>query len=259
MADTKYLNRNCKCSLENIQSIQITGAEYNTSINYCIDKGDITGLYNGDITGLYNNYKPSSGFVGFYGTDTHSASYTTGANSVSYIGVNVIGGEITSTADLGVQSPVLSPELQIRDIIRSRTRFVTISRRRPVKSASAINEIRARQTLKRLIGESRFHRYISDGFLSVKAKSGRVYQIFAGTRMTNVYQQGKMIERLCVELLGNYPPTDALIMRYLLILDDEAAFRTQCNVHNALIDIAQIAAQDTRPLLTIYNELKQAA
>jgi hypothetical protein len=94
-----------------------------------------------------------------------------------------------------------------------------------------IRETRARETLKRVLGDDKFKRFLKHGFVSVRAKSGLVYQIFPAHGITNVYRDGEHIERLCVVLRGSFPPTDSLIMRYLLILNDERDFRKHAIEH----------------------------
>jgi hypothetical protein len=120
------------------------------------------------------------------------------------------------------------PKSQLREIIRSR-QSPTIITRKPAPTVTDIREVRARETLFRVLGEEKFRRFLKHGFVSVRAKSGLVYQIFPGHDFTNVYQDGVKIERLCVVFKGNFPPTDSLIMRYLLILNDEREFRRHAN------------------------------
>lgn len=117
------------------------------------------------------------------------------------------------------------------DIIRGRHAPVILTSRRSIAVAADAREIRARETLRRVLGEEKFKRFLKHGFVSVRAKSGLVYQIFPGHDMTNVYRDGQRTERLCVVLSGSFPPTDSLIMRYLLILNDERDFRSHAIEH----------------------------
>jgi hypothetical protein len=88
------------------------------------------------------------------------------------------------------------------------------------------------------------------------------YQIFPGHGITAVYDRGIMVERLCVVLAGKFPPTDSIIMRYLLILNDENEFRklaiphgvTQARRHK----VTPRSIQAERSLVEIYRELKAA-
>lgn len=131
-------------------------------------------------------------------------------------------------------------------------------RRKALPMAQDIREQRARETLKQVIGEKKFANFLKSGFLSVKAKSGLVYQIFPGHGVTCVFDQGKLVDRLCVVLQGGFPPTDSLIMRYLLILNNESQFRSYANKHTPIIQVYQEVPVDMRPLTEIYKELKSA-
>lgn len=49
------------------------------------------------------------------------------------------------------------------------------------------NEEKARQLLQRLIGFRRFVKYIRDGFVSFRGRSGKIYQIHSGDKFTTVW------------------------------------------------------------------------
>jgi hypothetical protein len=126
---------------------------------------------------------------------------------------------------------------------------------------SDVREIRARETLRLVIGDEEYRDFLKKGFVSVYNKaSGRTYQIFPGHKFTNVYEGGKLIEKLCVVLSGDFPPTDSLIVRYLMILNNEERLWQLANKHGAYIEkSANIIPADNRSLIEIYNELKMAA
>lgn len=126
--------------------------------------------------------------------------------------------------------PKATPADRLKAIMAARIAPAIHLRRQPIVSLGDVREQRARETLRRVIGEDRFRRFLASGFVSVRAKSGMVYQIHPGHGLTKVYRDGKMIEQLCVVLSGNFPPTDSIIMRYLLILNDEVFFRSKANV-----------------------------
>jgi hypothetical protein len=91
-------------------------------------------------------------------------------------------------------------------------------------------ERRARETLRKVSGESQFRNYLKYGFVTARAKSGRHYQIFPGMKMTKVFEQGALIEELCTYVAGNFPATDQVIVRFLMILNSEEDFRQRSNV-----------------------------
>lgn len=120
--------------------------------------------------------------------------------------------------------PIVAPGDRIRQMIRNRMGPVIRRRRTSLSIAADMREERARQTLRRIIGEHAFRKFVRDGFVTVVPKSGLTYRIYPGHGVTEVYDRGIMVDRLCVVLRGEFPPTDSLLMRYLLILNDEGEF-----------------------------------
>jgi len=107
-----------------------------------------------------------------------------------------------------------------------------IRTRKSLSIAINVQEERARQTLRRIIGDQAYRKFFRNGFITVVSKSGLTYRIFPGCGITEVYDRGIMVDRLCVVLDGNFPPTDSLIMRYLLILNDEGEFSKYAIKHH---------------------------
>jgi hypothetical protein len=118
--------------------------------------------------------------------------------------------------------------------------------------------MRARETLRRVIGEDKFRDFVRKGSISVRAKSGFVYQIFPSHALTNVYNQGKLIDKLCVVLSGGFPPTDSLIVRYLMIINNEEEFRSKA-IRHAVSPIAARVNKTQRSLVEEFRSLKVAA
>jgi hypothetical protein len=126
----------------------------------------------------------------------------------------------------------VSAQDKLREIIKERM-APRIHVSRSLDRAADEREIAARQTLARVLGDDGYCGFLKNGFVTVRGKSGLTYQIFPGHKMTNVYNHGKFVEKLCVVMDGNFPPTDELIMRYLLILNDENEFRKYAIVHHS--------------------------
>lgn len=82
-------------------------------------------------------------------------------------------------------------------------------------------ELTARETLLKLLGREKYDECLQKGRLHVKAKSGKIYVIKPGYSFVNVYERGKLLGNICIQLSGDWPETDSLIMRYLLLLNDE--------------------------------------
>lgn len=163
------------------------------------------------------------------------------------------------SGSLSVRTPLESPLSRLQKIIQARQSPLIISSRKHIKITDNSQELRARETLRRILGEDRYQRFLKDGFVTIRGRSGKTYQVFPNTHFTNVYLDGEMIERLCVVLKGNFPPTDSLIMRYLLILNDEEDFRRHAIVHRAISNKSRTNPVDNRPLTEIYREIIKAA
>jgi hypothetical protein len=148
---------------------------------------------------------------------------------------------------------------KLREILEKRVAPNIISSCKPLGFTQDEREMRARETLRRVLGEQKFRDFVRRGSISIRAKSGMVYQIFPGHDFTKVYNCGKLVDRLCVVLQGNFPPTDSLIMRYLMILNNEQQFRSYAIKHgvDGLITLPQ--KPDQRTLVEIFKELKLAA
>jgi len=150
-----------------------------------------------------------------------------------------------------------TPQERMREIIQSRQAPAIHRSRKSLHHPETIEETRARETLKAVLGMDKFRSFIKNGFVSVRANSGLVYQIFPGHDMTTVYRDGEPIERLCVVLKGKFPPTDSLIMRYLLILNDEKDFRSYAITYRT-IRKQELKVVTQEPLTAIFNRLKAA-
>jgi hypothetical protein len=154
--------------------------------------------------------------------------------------------------------PTKTPKERLREILDSRMAPGILSSCKPLGMSKDIREIRARETLLRVLGEDKFRDFIRRGHVTVRAKSGLVYQIFPGHGITSVYDRGTMVERLCVVLTGDFPPTDSLIMRYLMILNNEQQFRGFAIKHGVIRP--ELPKQvDERSLPEIFRELKKVA
>jgi hypothetical protein len=145
----------------------------------------------------------------------------------------------------------------MKEILRSRVAPAVIVSRKSVVLAATVPETRARQTLRRVIGDDEYYAFLKNGFITVKGKSGRFYQLYPGHDFTRVWEDGKMIEQLCVVLSGNFPATDALLMRYVILLNDEEHFRSLANKHSARVERRQKVKIDARPLVEIYASMSE--
>ena len=159
------------------------------------------------------------------------------------------------------EPPPLPAGEQLRQIIAQRLApAIHLRRRRILGIAQNVQEERARATLRRVLGEVGYRNFLSKGCVTVRAASGLWYRIFPGHDMTEVYDRGEMVDKLCVVMAGSFPPTDSLIMRYLLILNDEEEFRGYAIKHSVSrtsTTITSLPKQESLP--AIFAQLKAVA
>jgi hypothetical protein len=161
--------------------------------------------------------------------------------------------------------PKKTPEQKLKEIMSSRQAPAVHTRERwrlhrSKQQCPDEREARARQTLRRVIGEEKYRSFLINGFVTVRnPKSGLSFQIFPGHGITCVFDKGKMVDRLCVVLNGDFPPTDSIIMRYLMILNNEEQFRSIAVKWDVQKREKKIITADDRSLTEIFEELKAVA
>lgn len=126
----------------------------------------------------------------------------------------------------------LSKNSIFKDKIRSNLIINIRSRAEAIKGIPE-NEQIAIQSLREVISESEFRKYVKYGFVLVKGQSGDVYQVFRNRSHTKVWRGGKVIEEICVRI--NYdvkaPPTDNVIAFKTMIEANEEEFKKMGNVY----------------------------
>lgn len=219
--------RNSACSTDT----SITYAPYNSSSTYLKNYiGEIKKIKDDTYSKINDSlYSYDIGKIHYNETTTHTLTnleYEAFNHPNEYYYQNTgmyIDGD-TSSTDMSWSHFPVDPAARLRRMIQKRMGPAIHRSRTSLSIAMDIREERARQTLRVVIGEQAYRRFIRDGFITVVPKSGLTYRIHPGHGMTQVYDKGKQIDLLCVVLKGDFPPTDALLMRYLLILNDEGEF-----------------------------------
>lgn len=90
----------------------------------------------------------------------------------------------------------------------------------------------ALETLREVISEAEFRKYLRYGFILVKGQSGDIFQIFRNRSHTKVWRNGKVIEEVCVRIREvNVPPTDNVIAFRQIIQTSEIEFKKLGNVY----------------------------
>lgn len=110
--------------------------------------------------------------------------------------------------------------------------IIVHSRAQPVRIAEK-NEMTAIETLREMITEADFRKYMAHGFILVKGESGCVYQIFRSRAHTIVWEKGEVVEEVCVRIKDRkIPPTDNVIAFKILIESSEEDFKKLGNAYN---------------------------
>jgi hypothetical protein len=213
----------------------------------------IGGLINVNIRYQDGTSYTTAGYAAYAGTSTALRLYPQYSNTTNptyHLWYDTAGSFIK----------LATPAERLKETLRMRVAPRIYTHAKPLGFTKDLREIRARETLHRVLGEEKYKAFLRKGFISVMAKSGLVYQIFPGYDFTKVYDRGVMIDRYCVVLQGNFPPTDSLIMRYLMVLNNEQQFKSFAVKHGVGYHPAEIEiAQDNRSLLEIFKEYKKAA
>lgn len=95
------------------------------------------------------------------------------------------------------------------------------------------NEWYAIDTLREMITEAEFRKYMKYGFILVRGQSGKIYQVFRNKSHSIVWEKGQAVEEVCVRIKDEkIPPTDNVIAFKILIETSEDDFRRLGNVFN---------------------------
>ncbi len=116
--------------------------------------------------------------------------------------------------------------------LKSNLTIIIKSRAQPISNAP-LNERVAIDTLREMITEEDFRKYVKYGFILVHVKN-LTYQIFRKDRHTKVWYKGKVIREVCVRLKSstNVPPTDNVIAFKVMVETDPESFEQLGNVYH---------------------------
>jgi len=138
--------------------------------------------------------------------------------------INVTGtlayNNIAYTGTDGTYYWGLDPAAVKRSKFKSNLLVQVKSRACPIVGVSP-EERKAIETLREVISESDYRKYVKHGFLMVRGSDGDLYQVYRDRSHTKVWHDGKIIEEVCVRIKdSNVPPTDNVI-----------AFKTLIEIH----------------------------
>jgi len=105
------------------------------------------------------------------------------------------------------------------------------SRAAPVGHVTG-SEVFALESLREMLTEREYRKYLVYGFILVAAPSGRVYQVHRNRHYISVRDNGVEVEKICVYIPDmSIPPTDKLVAFKTMIETDEERFKALGNVY----------------------------
>ena len=91
-------------------------------------------------------------------------------------------------------------------------------------------ELKAQNTLRDMLSEADWRRYVTCGFVMIKGAFGNWYQVFRQQKHIIVYNKGKKVNEICIHTDAKCPPTDHIINMKFLIENDENVIWNNGNV-----------------------------
>lgn len=191
-----------------------------------------------------------------YTTDNHA--WSTASDNWLY---NIDNENCTWTIAPGLwyTSKPKTAQEKLQQIIQARQSPAIHTNRRGITTPTDPRETRAHDTLQLLIGPQRYRQYLKNGYVTIHShQNGKTYQVYPGTKFTHVHDKGKREQDLCIYLAHDFPPTDQLIAKILLIQTDPNHYHRIANKHrpNPQTVLAPLQASNLT-LPEIYKELKR--
>lgn len=120
---------------------------------------------------------------------------------------------------------------RVRRMVKAQIQLNLMPRDRRVRyglpNTESLAEERARNTLRDMLSEADWRRYVTNGFVMVRGPSSRWYQIFRSERI-RVYENNRHTGYLCIHS-EDCPPSDHVIAMKILIEFDEDALWAGAN------------------------------
>ena len=119
---------------------------------------------------------------------------------------------------------------------RFKNYYIIVRSRADIIINAPKNELRAIDTLREMITETEYRKYMVHSFITVPTTSGKIYQIFRNDNHVRIWQGGILIEELCIYIKDSkIPPTDKVITLKIMIETDEEGTRKLGNIYNMRI------------------------
>jgi hypothetical protein len=193
-------------------------------------------------------------------------------------------GAYSIKMSLGINSKILSFEKDIEEIkraVKQRIRNnllikVNSKRHHNLNPTPTTQEEKARNTLRDIISEKEWRRYLTNSFIIISGKkdfmlinpsnkkdrgiSGPfVYQVFEKQSHIRVYANGKRVKDICIHTDAGCPPTDHILNMMVMINHDEQMVWDLGNIHEVHKEsFRTIPYEETRvSLFEYFQSVKQ--
>jgi hypothetical protein len=222
-------------NMGNLYGYQTTAASTNWTITYDTSTTASTGTWQYAINDTSTYAATGYPYNSFQPIQTWSAEYSIAANDPA---------EVKRQALLRAIRSNLSPAVRRRTVL---------------PTALDLRERVARASLRDMLSEADWRRYLTNGFIMVKGKSGYWYQLFSNGSNVQVYMKGNRVASICIHSDG-VPPTDHVINMKLLIELDEQQVWHGGNVSAASRSLwGESPVVVPRPLIEVAQQFRRAA
>lgn len=165
---------------------------------------------------------------------------------------------LANTNRLWYPSKPKTAQEKLQQIIQARQSPHIHTNRKSITTPADPRETRAHDTLQLLIGPQRYRQYLKNGYVTIHShQNGKTYQVYPGTKFTHVHDKGKREQDLCIYLAHDFPPTDQLIAKILLIQTDPNHYHHIANKHHPNPATLTPLPASNLTLPEIYKELKR--
>jgi hypothetical protein len=207
-----------------------------------------------------------------YSDDGYPSATYTGTWSNTTSDTYIINTSTTSTSDWVVRSPAgwaikynsdysyrpKTAREKLQEIIQARITPAIHTQRQPVSISQDPREVKAHDTLRLLIGLQRYRQFLKNGYVTIHSQqNGKTYKVYPGTKFTHVYDHGQREQDLCIYLAHDFPPTDQLIAKILLIQTDPNHYHRIANKFHPCQRAVAAQPVSVLSLPEIYKELKR--
>jgi len=135
-------------------------------------------------------------------------------------------------------------------IMPSRQEILTIQ--------GSIAEMKARESLRDMLSEKEWRKYLTNGFVMVLGNSGKWYQVFNKQKHLRVYEKGKFIKELCIHTdASECPPTDHVLNMKIMIECDEQAVWDNSNLYEPKKKVDKFIEEENNNILDLFSKLKK--